>query len=318
MFERFTEQARHVIVLAQEEVRTFGHDSIGTEHILLGLLREDDGFAARVFERLEITVERARRDVMRVVGSGKSFGSGQIPFTPPAKRVLELALRESVFLHHKFIGTEHLLLGLLRESDGVAAQLLLEFGADADKLRDQVLQMLATGRKTPPTRVQELLRHASTHALQVAHGEIEPIDLMAALTSDQRAAELLAELGIDIPAVRSAIEARDAAVRMPREVRRPAQQTDADAARTEADVLPVQAGPVPDRMTIWPLDDGRYGLDATFQGASGYERVEWHINALKQDNVEHSFQQELDGGWTVRFGPLKAIDVGAALTAFVR
>lgn len=86
----------------------------------------------------------------------------------------------------------------------------------------------------------------------------------------------------------------------------------------ERDNLPVQAGPVPDRLTIWPVDDGRYGLDATFQGASGYERAEWHANALKQRGIEHSFHQELDGGWTVRFGPLKAIDVGAALGAFVR
>jgi hypothetical protein len=86
----------------------------------------------------------------------------------------------------------------------------------------------------------------------------------------------------------------------------------------ESHALPVQAGPVPDRMTIWPVDDGRYGLDATFQGASGYERADWHVKALRRAGVRHSFQQELDGGWTVRFGPLRAAEIGAALSAFVR
>src|SRR3984957_18214402 len=112
MFERFTEQARQVVVLAQEEARTLKHDYIGTEHILLGLLREEDGVAARVLTDLRLPVERARGQVVRIVGSGQNVTSGQIPFQPRAKKVLELALREALSLRHDYIGTEHILLGL--------------------------------------------------------------------------------------------------------------------------------------------------------------------------------------------------------------
>ena len=111
MFERFTERARQVVVLAQEEARTLKHNYIGTEHILLGLLREEEGLAARVLESLDITVERVRAQVVRIVGSGEEVTSGQIPFTPRAKKVLELALREALSLGHNYIGTEHILLG---------------------------------------------------------------------------------------------------------------------------------------------------------------------------------------------------------------
>ena len=117
MFERFTERARQVVVLAQEEARTLKHNYIGTEHILLGLLREEEGLAARVLESLDITVERVRAQVVRIVGSGEEVTSGQIPFTPRAKKVLELALREALSLGHNYIGTEHILLGLVREND---------------------------------------------------------------------------------------------------------------------------------------------------------------------------------------------------------
>src|SRR5919112_5658824 len=125
MFERFTERARQVVVLAQEEARTLKHNYIGTEHILLGLLREEEGLAARVLESLDITVERVRAQVVRIVGSGEEVTSGQIPFTPRAKKVLELALREALSLGHNYIGTEHILLGLVRENEGVAARILL-------------------------------------------------------------------------------------------------------------------------------------------------------------------------------------------------
>ena len=143
MFERFTERARQVVVLAQEEARTLKHNYIGTEHILLGLLREEEGLAARVLESLEITVERVRAQVVRIVGSGEEVTAGQIPFTPRAKKVLELALREALSLGHNYIGTEHILLGLVRENEGVAARILLDFDADSDKIRNEVIRMLS-------------------------------------------------------------------------------------------------------------------------------------------------------------------------------
>src|ERR1700728_3373187 len=127
----------------QEEARTLKHNYIGTEHILLGLLREEEGLAARVLESLDITVERVRSQVVRIVGSGEEVTSGQIPFTPRAKKVLELALREALSLGHNYIGTEHILLGLVRENEGVAARILLDFDADSEKIRNEVIRMLS-------------------------------------------------------------------------------------------------------------------------------------------------------------------------------
>jgi ATP-dependent Clp protease ATP-binding subunit ClpC len=132
-----------VVVLAQEEARTLKHNYIGTEHILLGLLREEEGLAARVLESLDITTERVRAQVVRIVGSGEEVTSGQIPFTPRAKKVLELALREALSLGHNYIGTEHILLGLVRENEGVAARILLDFDADSEKIRNEVIRMLS-------------------------------------------------------------------------------------------------------------------------------------------------------------------------------
>ena len=143
MFERFTERARQVVVLAQEEARTLKHNYIGTEHILLGLLREEEGLAARVLEGLEITVEEVRNQVIRIVGAGEEVTSGQIPFTPRAKKVLELALREALSLGHNYIGTEHILLGLVRENEGVAARILADFDADSEKIRNEIIRMLS-------------------------------------------------------------------------------------------------------------------------------------------------------------------------------
>ncbi len=149
MFERFTERARQVVVLAQEEARTLKHNYIGTEHILLGLLREQEGLAARVLESLELTAERVRALVVRIVGSGEEVTSGQIPFTPRAKKVLELSLREALSLGHDYIGTEHILLGLVRENEGVAARILLDFDAGPEKIRGELLRMLSgpSGRR---------------------------------------------------------------------------------------------------------------------------------------------------------------------------
>ncbi len=167
MFERFTERARQVVVLAQEEARTLKHNYIGTEHILLGLLREEEGLAARVLESLDITVERVRAQVVRIVGSGEEVTSGQIPFTPRAKKVLELALREALSLGHNYIGTEHILLGLVRENEGVAARILLDFDADSEKIRNEVIRMLSG----PGGRRQGQSGGASTGSGSGAAGE---------------------------------------------------------------------------------------------------------------------------------------------------
>ena len=143
MFERFTERARQVVVLAQEEARTLKHNYIGTEHILLGLIREEEGLAARVLEALDIELGRVRAQIVRIVGSAEEVTTGQIPFTPRARKVLELALREALSLGHNYIGTEHILLGLVRENEGVAARVLLDFDADAEKIRSEVTRMLS-------------------------------------------------------------------------------------------------------------------------------------------------------------------------------
>jgi ATP-dependent Clp protease ATP-binding subunit ClpC len=142
MFERFTDRARRVVVLAQEEARMLNHNYIGTEHILLGLIHEGDGVAARALESLGISLEAVRQQVEEVVGRGQQAPSGHIPFTPRAKKVLELSLREGLQLGHNYIGTEHVLLGLIREGEGVAAQVLVRLGADLNRVRQQVIQEL--------------------------------------------------------------------------------------------------------------------------------------------------------------------------------
>jgi ATP-dependent Clp protease ATP-binding subunit ClpC len=152
VFERFTERARQVVVLAQDEARALNHNYIGTEHILLGLLREEEGLAARVLEGLDITVEEVRAQVQRLVGQGDEPPTGQIPFTPRAKKVLELSLKEALALGHNYIGTEHILLGVVRENKGVAARILLALDADAEKIRGAVIGML--GGMPPGDAVQ--------------------------------------------------------------------------------------------------------------------------------------------------------------------
>jgi len=142
MFERFTDRARRVVVLAQEEARTLDHGYIGTEHLLLGLIREGEGVAARALVSLGISLEAVREQVEQIIGRGQQPPPGHIPFTPRAKKVLELALREAQQLGHGYIGTEHLLLGLIREGSGVAAQVLVRLGADLNRTRQQVVQLL--------------------------------------------------------------------------------------------------------------------------------------------------------------------------------
>jgi ATP-dependent Clp protease ATP-binding subunit ClpC len=156
MFERFTDRARRVVVLAQEEARMLNHNYIGTEHILLGLIHEGEGVAAKALESLGISLEAVRQQVEEIIGQGQQAPSGHIPFTPRAKKVLELSLREALQLGHNYIGTEHILLGLLREGDGVAAQVLVALGADLNRVRQQVIVLLLREREA---RDQEIRRN---------------------------------------------------------------------------------------------------------------------------------------------------------------
>jgi len=142
MFERFTDRARRVVVLAQEEAGRLNHNYIGTEHLLLGLIHEGEGIAARALESLGIRLEVVRAEVEEIIGRGSEPPAGRIPFTPRAKKVLELSLREALQLSHSYIGTEHILLGLIREGEGVAAQVLVTLGADLARVRGQVIRLL--------------------------------------------------------------------------------------------------------------------------------------------------------------------------------
>jgi ATP-dependent Clp protease ATP-binding subunit ClpA len=171
LFERFTERARQVVVLGQDEARHFKHNYIGTEHLLLGLLREEEGVGARVLESLDVTLEEVRAQVARIIGSGDEVKTGQIPFTPRAKKVLELALRESVSLGHNHIGTEHILLGIVRENEGVAARILLDFDADAE-VRNAVVQGLSRRAPWPrpapvPPELVDLPPHMQAEIMRV-------------------------------------------------------------------------------------------------------------------------------------------------------
>jgi ATP-dependent Clp protease ATP-binding subunit ClpC len=143
VFERFTDRARRAVVLAQEEARLLNHNYIGTEHILLGLLRGEEGVAAIALKTLGVSLEATRLRVEEIIGEGREMPPGHIPFTPRAKKVLELSLREALQLGHNYIGTEHILLGLIREDEGVAAQVLKELGADLDRVRQTIIQLLS-------------------------------------------------------------------------------------------------------------------------------------------------------------------------------
>ena len=169
MFERFTDPARQVVVFAQEEARALNHNYIGTEHVLLGLLREQEGLGARVLVSLEVSLDAVRDRVARIIGLGDEVATGQIPFTPRAKKVLELSLREGLALGHNFIGTEHLLLGLVAEGEGVACRILLDFGVTADTVREAVIRALSgagqpvESRPSPP-RVARMPRRVTSYA----------------------------------------------------------------------------------------------------------------------------------------------------------
>src|SRR6266542_1235043 len=185
MFERFTDRARRVVVLAQEEARMLNHNYIGTEHILLGLIHEGEGVAAKALESLGISLEGVRQQVEEIIGQGQQAPSGHIPFTPRAKKVLELSLREALQLGHNYIGTEHILLGLIREGEGVAAQVLVKLGADLNRVRQQVIQLLsgyqgkepagaATGEATPSSSLV-LDQFGRNYTQAAREGKLDPV-----------------------------------------------------------------------------------------------------------------------------------------------
>ena len=184
------------MVLAQDEARAFKHNYIGTEHLLLGLLREEEGLAARVLESLDVTVEEVREQVARIVGQGDEITSGQIPFTPRSKKVLELALREALSLGHNYIGTEHILLGLVRENEGVAARILLDFDADAEKIRNEIIRMLSgPGRRRAVLTARRFSAHRRPTPAQRRPGSTG--SSRGRPRSRMRRTEQLDELGAD-------------------------------------------------------------------------------------------------------------------------
>jgi Clp amino terminal domain, pathogenicity island component len=238
MFERFTDRARRSVVLAQNEARRLQHNYIGTEHILLGLLGEESGVAAQVAQGFSLTLAVGREDVLAIIGRGKEAGAGHIPFTPRAKKCLELALREALQLGHDYIGTEHILLGILREGEGVGAQILLKHAASLSDVRAAVVDILpaataeaqrrrllrrAAGRRTTALRVQpepqqpevrttlaadislaEAARLAGAGALASHH-----IVLAALGDPNAAAARTLVSLGLDLDRAREALRTAD-------------------------------------------------------------------------------------------------------------
>jgi ATP-dependent Clp protease ATP-binding subunit ClpA len=239
MFERFTNRARHTVVLAQEEARQLHHNYIGTEHVLLGLLGEPEGFAGRVLASFGITRDGAREEVRAMVGTGAAAPSGHIPFTPRAKKTLELALREALQLHHNYIGTEHILLGLIREGDGVAAQIMKQ-RADLLAIRIAVLDIVPAGKSEAARGRNWLLRRRSegdplgpepvpsaeqtelrtTPAADTSLGEAarlagaQPVGshhlLLAALADpNTAAAKALATLGVNLDEAKEALRSAD-------------------------------------------------------------------------------------------------------------
>ena len=237
LFERFTERARQVVVLAQEEARIMKHGHIGTEHILLGLLREPDGVATRVLASFDITLERTRGEVVRIVGVGQENPAGQIPFTPRGKRVLESALGESLTLGQSYIDPEHILLALTTMKEGSAIWILRDCHVDPNRIRAELLEVITRPpdpaqpaqraapaappgpppggngfqewiRVGPGAGLRRLLMVAAARALDEGREDIQSRDVLLALTRDEHTGPLLAELGVDDAAVMKAIERR--------------------------------------------------------------------------------------------------------------
>jgi ATP-dependent Clp protease ATP-binding subunit ClpA len=239
MFERFTNRARHVVVLSQEEARELQHNYIGTEHILLGLIGESGGLAAQALARFDMTLDGTRDEVKGIIGLGKAKPSGHIPFTPRAKKVLELALREALQLNHDFIGTEHILLGVIREGEGVGAQIIKQHSADLKEVREAVLDVVSSaptrvpkGRRWLRARPEAVTARASepgeaaeirtTEAADISLSEAarlagsQPVGshhlLLAALAdTHSAAARALAELGVQLEPLKAALRNTDVA-----------------------------------------------------------------------------------------------------------
>jgi hypothetical protein len=217
MFERFTDRARRTVVLAQEEARLLNHDYIGTEHLLLGLIHAGQGVAAKALESLNVSLRAARSEVEAIIGQGQAGPTGHIPFTPRAKKVLELSLREALRLGHNYIGTEHVLLGLIREGEGVGAQVLTKLGATLEKAREEVVGLLrgfgpdhpekGTWSEQPAgmhlsRRSNAVIVLADEIAEKRGRTSIEPEDLLRALLAlgmgDPKIRGMLTELGVDL------------------------------------------------------------------------------------------------------------------------
>jgi len=182
MFERFTDRARRSVVYAQDEARELNHNYIGTEHLLLGLMREPESVAGRALQELNIGQDAAREEVIQITGRGKGAESGHIPFTPRAKKVLELSLREALQLGHNYIGTEHILLGLIREGEGVAAQVLVKLGGSLGPVRDKVIELAPAAGEN--VELGERLRPSAGAPLEGILGQLaaigERLDTIAA------------------------------------------------------------------------------------------------------------------------------------------
>ena len=215
MFERFSDRARRVIVLSQEEARLLNHNYIGTEHILLGLIAETEGVAARALVSLGVKLDTVRHEVEEIIGQGDSSPSGHIPFTPRAKKVLELSLREAMQLGHNYIGTEHILLGLVREGEGVACQVLVKLGASLPKVRARVVRLLdedggeATAAPVPrlSSELMAVLDEARRAAEATGAPEVAPIHLFLAAVEhpDGAAGRMLRVVGVDPEELRAQV-----------------------------------------------------------------------------------------------------------------
>jgi Clp amino terminal domain, pathogenicity island component/UvrB/uvrC motif len=189
MFERFTDRARRVVARAQEEARMLNHNYIGTEHILLGLIHEGDGVGAKALESLGISLQAVRAQVEEIIGQGQQAPSGHIPFTPRAKKVMELTLREALQLGHNYIGTEHILLGLIREGDGVAAQVLVKLGADLNRVTQQVIILLHGHPAEEPSPSgtaagQHMLLSGAQARLDAVEGRLAAVEQQMGIRAD--------------------------------------------------------------------------------------------------------------------------------------
>jgi ATP-dependent Clp protease ATP-binding subunit ClpA len=221
MFERFSDAARRVVVLAQEESRLLQHNYIGTEHVLAGLTKTDEGIAAEVLASYEVTIERVRAEIEKEVGRGEGTPSSHIPFTPRAKRILELSLREALQLGHNYIGTEHVLLGLIREGEGLGAKILVRLGADLARVRERTIEAVLDSSQEPAKDVPPLhvgtsslvgsmLAGITQRVLDLGHDRLgsEHIVVWLLDQSESGAAQAFRDQGVDVEALKARLAER--------------------------------------------------------------------------------------------------------------